>query len=289
MVIFIKKKWFTLFIASEPQLRNLRTKTTGAVGWDLWSKSTQVREPCLSFGCMRKGPWQFSILLFSCTPPYSYTTTKTIYINTITPIKTPTSQKTHSNKVKRPNVCFKSTFTHIFITAIFTAPHQNIKHFYLAKKTKSSLPPPNDLQQSSNQSQSIKSKTRQTRLSLINVNNTTLNNNLNTSYQLSTLTTPKYQNNNYTTITTTQQLSHPTSYQRNMLLILSYILKNSLAIQKDWCNDANLHRNGITRVVRPKGLPYIKISFLYMFLLISIFFFYFFSSISLYFFIQNSE
>src|SRR5581483_2845555 len=114
MVILVKEKWFTLFIASEPQLRNPRTlKTTGAVGWDLWLKSTQVWESCLSFGCMGKGPWRYTLVLwFSCNPYLLFIMKTTSLYIIITVIFINIFQKTHSNKVVGPNVCFNTTFTY---------------------------------------------------------------------------------------------------------------------------------------------------------------------------------
>ena len=154
MVVFDKKKCFTLFIASEPQLKNSRTlKTTGAVGWDLWSKSIQVWESRLSFGCMRKGPWQFSYpLLFSCTPPSLYNIINTSN-SLVKPLKSHTSlQKTHSNKVVGSIVCFITTFTNILSMVTLTVPPKKNSQFFYKKKIKISLPPPNDQHPLINQS-----------------------------------------------------------------------------------------------------------------------------------------
>ena len=143
MVIFNKKKCKTLFSASELLLKNSRTlKTAGAVGWDLWSKSIQVWESRLSFGCMRKGPWQSSLypLLFSCTSPPPYNTINTSN-RLVKPFKPHTLfQKTHSNKVEGSLVCFNTTFTNISLMATFTAPPKKIHNPYILKKPKSVYP-----------------------------------------------------------------------------------------------------------------------------------------------------
>jgi len=191
-------------------------------------RTSQAWKTFLSPGCIKEDSWRF---LSSISFLYS----SLYHINSL-------NQKTHFHTQKglKENLLVSNIILKKFLILHFSPLKKFSKNFL--KKTKPSLPPPNDLQQPFNQSQSIKSKTRQTRPSLININNTTLNNNPN-----------------------------PINFQENMLLILPYILKSSLAIQKDWCDitDANLRRNGTTSVARPKGLLYIKISLLHMSLLIN--------------------
>jgi hypothetical protein len=136
MVIFFKEAFFIpsslrIICYKLKDIKNLRL--TGALGWDLWSSSRQVREPFLLLGCMGKGLWQSTFIIFSL-----YSSPSHFNMNTIFPINTIFSKTTSKSSYKYTGLFVCSTLP--FNDSTYLLRHPGSLKIIFSKKPNSAQP-----------------------------------------------------------------------------------------------------------------------------------------------------